>query len=131
MRYIILALTLVMVGCTTTPIQGVVEGGLLGNGEKNILNQMRHIAYHAAVVRDPGMTDAEFEEWVKDKTEDEFKEWVARTEYEQKRMRSLFSLYAVLRGTDTTDYSGLHGLGRAMKKSHEDLAIAQEIYYNE
>ena len=131
MKYFILVVALTLVGCTTTPIQGVVEGGLLGNGEKNILNQMNHIAYHAALVRDPEMTDDEFKAWLKSKNQDEFREWVARIEYEQKRIKSLFSLYAALKSTDSTDYTVLRSYDAAMKKSYDNLTEAQVIYHAE
>jgi hypothetical protein len=131
MKYFILVVALTLVGCTTTPIQGVVEGGLLGNGEKNILNQMNHIAYHAALVRDPEMTDDEFKAWLKSKNQDEFREWVARIEYEQKRIKSLFSLYAAVTNTDSTDYTILRSYNKAMKKSYDNLTEAQVIYHAE
>ena len=117
-------------GCTTTPIQDIVKGQLLGSGAENVLHQVELIAYHAALVRDPDMTDAEFYEMIHGKTQDEFNKWVAEKNYEIRRAVNLLNPYSALTGGNTENeeiIKSISGFLDRLRLHQEDIQYAKYL----
>jgi hypothetical protein len=126
------ALLLVILSTGCAPVQGFVNGQFAGDGADNLLHQMEIIAHDIAVVRDPSMTDEQWEAWLKSKTEGEFTEYIARIEFEHKRYQALLSLYSALVGLSSdADIDALKANNDAVKQSRMDAYDAQIVYYSE
>ena len=132
MRALLLALALcTFLGCTTTPIQSMVQGQVFGDGEDNLLHQLKHIAYYSAVVRDPDITEQEFYDMLKSKTEEEYVEWVADKEYELRRFVNVLKLYASISEIGGQPIPELTEISNEIQKHYEDLKYAEYLYYGE
>ena len=125
-----LLLAILSTGCA--PVQGFVNGQFAGNGVDNLLHQMELIAKNVAIVRDPAMTDEQWEVWLKSKTDGEFTEYIARIEYEHKRYQALLRLYsALVTSTGDADTEVLNANKDALEQSRMDAYDAQKLYYSE
>ena len=132
MKKIIICLALCLfVGCTTTPVQSLVKGQVFGAGETNLIHQLEQIAYYSAKVRDPDMSDKEFYNTLREKSEEEFLEWVGEKEYEFRRFFNVMKLYSAISGHEGQPVSELRKLYDMIKKHHDDLKYAQYLYYTE
>ena len=112
----ILAWTLVVLfavwftGCA--PMQGYLNGKfpLLGDDPANALQQMETIAKNVAIVYDPTITDAEFDEWV------------ARQNYEIRRFQALLELYQTF--VPQSELDATIELQETVNKAEQDLQEA-------
>jgi hypothetical protein len=132
MKKIIVCIALCLfVGCTTTPVQSLVKGQAFGAGEKNLLHQLEQIAYYSAKVRDPDMSDKEFYNVLRGKTEGEFLEWVGRKDYEIRRFVNVVKLYSAISNSEGRPIPELRALSDMIQKHYDDLKYAQYLYYTE
>lgn len=123
-------LVIISIGCA--PVQGFVNGQFAGDGAGNLLHQMELIAHDVALVRDPDMTDQQWESWLKSKTDAEFTEYIARIEYQHKRYGAILRLYAALvGGTRGANSIALAEYNARLKESRMDAYDSQKIYYSE
>jgi len=130
-RMIVCLSLLLLVGCTTTPVQSLVKGQVFGAGETNLIHQLEQIAYYSAKVRDPDMSDKELYNTLRKKSEEEFLGWVGEKEYEFRRFFNVMKLYSAISSHEGQPVSELRKLSNMIKKHHDDLKYAQYLYYSE
>lgn len=96
-----------LVGCASAG--GFVNGRfpLPGNDLAASLQQMQTIAKNAAIVYDPSITDAEFDEWL------------AKRTFDQRRFKALVELYTMLAPAESLEDIGEYQ--KAMEASDAEL----------